>query len=517
MTTFFRTALAAAALAFSAFVLSLVSPPDQLAGRALLSLFVVFAVGWMIAVAERATVPRGGLRVPRFPLGPRLLQVRPGLGAQMAALLVVLFVVAGPKVGIWATVITGMVTIHAVRKVSWYVVPAAWVVHTLATMPEFHTLGDLVKDAGDWTRQLVIFGGSALVVCGPLLRTDVGGRLPWLTRLVTLLAGLPAWGAAAWVFGRTALGGQYLDLQACVVILLGGSLLQSLLLGAVTWLAHLEDRVPDSVTQASAHGVGLALMPLLLPILAVASLAVLPLPVERSFGGPSEAWQGLMVVLMLVPAVAAAGLIGAALDRVDGLGRGLVPACLSGACLALWFFAGPFVLQQLYAPDGAAAALRASFDGHGGGAPLVSGVLPGSSPLSGQTGGQLALFGLPAADLCRAVTLMLFGLAALSARYVRHSRPGQQPAGWGAHLLLLALSAGAAWFLVPRLGAVGAPLACAGASALLLAVDLFHVELRVRTPEEIAAAEQAREEAETARHRAEREAMAHEVPREIVN
>jgi hypothetical protein len=516
MTTFLRTAMAAAALAFSAFVLSLASPADELAGRALLPMFAVFAVGWMIAVGERATVPRGGLRVPRFPLGPRLLQVRPGLGAQMAALLAVLFVVAGPKVGIWATVITGMVTIHAVRKVAWYVVPAAWVVHTLATMPEFHTLGDLVKDAGDWTRQLVIFGLSALVVCGPLLRTDVGGRLPWFARLVTLLAGLPAWGAAAWVFGRTVLGGQYLDLEACIVVLLGGGLVQSLLLGAVTWLAHLEDRTPDSMTQASAHGVGLALMPLLLPILAVASLAVLPLPAERSFGGSPQAWQGLMVLLMLAPAVGAAGLIGAALDRVDGLGRGFVPACLAGGCLALWFFAGPFVLQQLYAPEGPAAVLRAGLRGLGGGEPLVSGVLPGSSPLSGQKGGQLALYGLPAADLCRAVTLMLFGLSALSARYVRHSRPGQHPAGWGAHLSLLALSAGAAWFLVPRLGAVGAPLACAGASALLLAVDLFHVELRVKTPEEIAAAELAREEAENARHRAEREAMAREVPREVV-
>ncbi len=516
MTTTLRTWLAAAALAFSAFVLTLASPPEALAGRALLPLFAVFAVGWMIAVAERATVPRGGLRVPRFPLGPRLMQVRPGLGAQMAALLAVLFVVAGPKVGIWATVITGMVTIHAVRRVSWYVVPAAWVVHTLATMPEFHTLGDLVKDAGDWTRQLVIFGLSALVVCGPLLRTDVGGRLPWGARLVTMATGLPAWGAASWVFGRTILGGHYLDLEACVVVLLGGSLVQSLLLGAVTWLVHLEDRSSEGPPQASAHGVGLALMPLLLPILAVASLSVLPLPEQASFGGTAQAWQGMMLVLLLVPAVPAAGLIGAALDRVDGNGRGYVPACFAGACLALWFFVGPLVLQQLYAPDGPTAALRAAFDGKGGGAPLVSSVLPGSSPLSGQKGGQLALFGLPAADLCRAVTLMLLGLAALSARYVRHSRPGQLPAGWGAHLLLAVMSAGAAFLLVPRLGAVGAPLACAGASALLLALDLFHVELRVKTPEEIAAAEMAREEAETARHRSEREALAQAAPREVV-
>ena len=77
MSTTIRTTLAALALAFSAFVLSLSSKADELAGRALLPLFVVFAIGWMIAVGERATIPRGGLRVPRFPLGPRILQVRP--------------------------------------------------------------------------------------------------------------------------------------------------------------------------------------------------------------------------------------------------------------------------------------------------------------------------------------------------------------------------------------------------------------------------------------------------------
>ena len=125
MTTTLRTWIAAVALAFSAFVLTLSSQPEELGGRVLAPLLVIFIVAWLVAVGERATIPRGGLRLPRFPLGPRLLQVRPGLGAQYATLLLVLGVVAGWKVAGWASLITAMITIHAVRKVAWYVVPAA--------------------------------------------------------------------------------------------------------------------------------------------------------------------------------------------------------------------------------------------------------------------------------------------------------------------------------------------------------------------------------------------------------
>ncbi len=516
MTTTLRTWLAAVALGFSAFVLTLASPAESLAERALLPMFVVFAVAWMVAVGERATVPRGGLRVPRFPLGPRLMQVRPGLGAQYIALLLVLGAVAGWKVAGWATVITAMVTIHAVRRVSWFVVPAAWVVHTLATMPEFHTLGDLVKDAGDWIRQLVTFGVQALVLCGPLLRTDVGGKLTPGARIAAFIAGLPAWAAAFWVFSRTLVGGTYLDLEALTVVLLVGGLLQSLLLGCVTWLVAVEEREVESLGHVSAHAVGLALMPLLLPILACASLLVLPLPPEVSFAGTAGAWMGLAVVLLIVPLVLATGLVGAALDRLDGRGRGVVASVLSGGLLTLWFLFGPLVLQSVYAPDGIAAGLRATFDTHGGGAPLVAQILPGSSPLSGQSGGQLALFGLPAADLCRALTLMVFGVAALSARYMRHARLGQKPVDWSFHVLLLALAGLGAWFFVPRLGPVGAPLACAGSAALMLGFDLFHAELRVKSREEAMAEEIAREEAEVQRRRAERAAMAQATPTEVV-
>src|SRR5262245_23016452 len=133
MQTTLRTLVAALALAFSAFVLTLAAPAEELAVRGLLPMFVAFTIAWMIAVGERATVPRGGLRVPRFPLGQRLTQVRPGLGAQYIALLVVLGLVFGWKAAIWGAVITAIMTVHAVRKVAWFIIPGLWLVNTLAT------------------------------------------------------------------------------------------------------------------------------------------------------------------------------------------------------------------------------------------------------------------------------------------------------------------------------------------------------------------------------------------------
>src|SRR5258706_16472697 len=114
MTNTLRTWIAAVALAFSAFVLTLSSQPAELGGRVLAPLLVIFIVAWLIAVGESATVPRGGLRVPRFPLRPRMLLVRPGLGAQYAALGLMLGFVAGWKGAGWAELITAIVTIHAV-------------------------------------------------------------------------------------------------------------------------------------------------------------------------------------------------------------------------------------------------------------------------------------------------------------------------------------------------------------------------------------------------------------------
>jgi hypothetical protein len=517
MQTTLRTLLAAIALAISAFVITLATPADDLAVRGLLPMFVAFAVAWMIAVGERATVPRGGLRVPRFPLGARLLQVRPGLGAQYIALIGVLGLVCGPKAALWGAVITAIITVNAVRRVSWFIIPGIWLVNTLATMKEFHTLGDLVADASGWLKAVVILGVEGLIVCGPLLRTDVGGKLRLSARIAGFLAALPAWGAAFWIFSHTILGGHELDGEALAATLLAGCLLQSLLLAGLNWMIKLEDRTPEGLPQVQAHGVGLALMPLLLPIVACALLVFLPLPDSVSFGGSAKAWAGLMVVLCIIPAVPAAGLVGAALDRVDGRGRGFTATVSCGAALAGWFLIGPLILEHLYAPGGLAASLHKAFDSHAGGAVLSSTVIPGSSPLSGHHGGQLALFGLPAADLCRAVTLMFLGLGALCARYLRHARLGQNPAGWEGHLLLLALAGGGTWLLVPRLGAVAAPLACAAGAAVLLGLDLFHAELRVKTAEELLAAEIAREDAELARRRAERAAMAGATPTEIVS
>src|SRR5262245_32184072 len=165
MTNTFRIWVAGFLLAFSAIVLTLTTPAGILASHAGLAMLIVFLNGWLIAVAERACMPKGGLRVPRFPLGPRVLQTRPGLFGQLVVFIALLaLVTASWKVTMWAAIVVMIATVQAFRKMSWYVVPAALVVNTLATMPEFHTLGDLVHDAHEWLKALVLFGVQALIV-----------------------------------------------------------------------------------------------------------------------------------------------------------------------------------------------------------------------------------------------------------------------------------------------------------------------------------------------------------------
>jgi hypothetical protein len=77
-------------------------------------------------------------------------------------------------------------------------------------------------------------------------------------------------------------------------------------------------------------------------------------------------------------------------------------------------------------------------------------------------------------DVARALTLMLLGVAGLCARQLRHARPGERSAGWGAHVLLLLLAGGLAWLLVPKAGLSGLPLAIATAAVVALLVDLLH-------------------------------------------
>jgi hypothetical protein len=473
-------------LAFSAIVLTLTTPADLLASHAGLAMLIVFLNGWLIAVAERACMPKGGLRVPRFPLGPRVLQTRPGLFGQLVVFIALLaLVTASWKVTMWGAIIVMIATVQAFRKMAWYVVPAALVVNTLATMPEFHTLGDLVHDAHDWLKALVLFGVQALIVCGPILRTDVGAPLSPLGQAAAFVAGLPAWGAAFVLFSHTPLAGAKTDLDALISVLLVGGLLQSLILAALQWAAPMRDRDNSTRPAASAYAIGLGLLPLLMPIVAAYALFLVPASDDVFAGTPRETWTGLLALLVIVPAVPAAGLVGAALDRLDERNSGIVPATFSIACLAGWFLLGPVALKHFYTPNGTAGILHLAFDTQGGASAVVSGSVLGAAKLSGpKFAGSLTLLGLPAADLCRSVTLMMLFTALLSARYMRHARPGQKPVGWGSLILLLLLQAGASWWLLPRMGPVGAPIAVTCASIMMLLLDFTHAEIRVEVPEE---------------------------------
>ena len=94
MSTVARTWLAGLALLFSALVLCASADPQGLGPRAMIALVVLFGHAWVVAVGERACPARGGVDIPRFSLGPRLLSVRPGLLSQCMVPVMMLGVVS---------------------------------------------------------------------------------------------------------------------------------------------------------------------------------------------------------------------------------------------------------------------------------------------------------------------------------------------------------------------------------------------------------------------------------------
>jgi len=475
MTSTFRAWLAGLALAFSAYVLTLNSSAEALASSAALAMFVVFVSAWMIAVGERATVPRGGLRVTRFPLGPRLLQTKPAMGGQFLVLIVVMGLITMDwALAGWAALIVATVSLQKLRKAAWYVLPAAWLVNTLATMPEFHTLGDLVEDANTWIMGLLTVGMYALVLSGPLLRTDVGAPLSKGTQLVAAIVSLPAYICSIWVFTAGPFAGMQSDFTAVAVALLIGGLVQSILCSCMTWAVNLEDRDPTYLPGTSAHSVGLGLMPMILPLLACVGLFFIQLPESAMWGAGPQHWMGLMALLLIVPLVPAAGLVGANIDRADRRNSGWIGTVVGVSALGVWFVFGPAILSWMYAVDGPAAAARAMWPTSGA-SPIVASTVQGGSIIPGTfLAGDLTLLGLPAADLCRAVTLMVLGCAALSARYMRHARSERVGTGWFPHFLTLLAAITLGWLAMPKVGPVGAPLAVGMGCACMLLVDLAH-------------------------------------------
>lgn len=472
MSTSLRTWLAGLALAFSALVLSGHADPVQLGINALLAFVLVFTHAWLIAVAERIGPSRGGVACKRFPLGPRLLECRPLLFGQMLVPVVLFFAVTWDwRVAVVGVAIVSFLTIDMLRRWLPYLVPVAIVVHAISSMAEFHTLGDLVQTAHGW----LIEGLWALVwlavLSGSLLRTDVGGRLSTNGKFVIVLAGLPGYLAGVWVFSQTGLVGLQPDLRALGLTLLAGGVLQSIVLSVLGRSVDLVDREPSDLPRVSPYAVGMALMPMALPVLACLALELVPLPAEAEALAPGGAWLVVATLLMIVPLVPAAALVASSLDRADGRSRGTAGFALAGAALLAWIALGPVALDAFWQQGGLLSSLRTIFPVEQVGVPVVSAhgdVVQWTAELPG---GDFAVWGLPAADLARSLTLMLLMTAVLSARLMRHARLGFQSAGIGTLVSVVALQALASWLLVSELGPMGAPLACAAACAAMLVVD----------------------------------------------
>ena len=492
MSTSLRCWIAASALALSAIVLTTGLAAEQIGAQAGLVLLGVFLNGWIIAVGEHAAGQTGALRVPRFPLGARLLKAYPGLQGQMMHFILIAGVVTGSwSVAGWALLVLAVLSLEVVRRAAWVIVPVAVVVHALLSMQEFQSLGDLVGTARGWVTGGVLFGVQALVVCGPLLRVDSGGRLGWLGRPMAMLASLPGYLGAFWVATRTPLAGQLTALQALLFVLFVGGVVQALMLSLGSWAGDVRTRDGDDLPDASPKGVGMALLPMLLPV--VAPLLPLFVPAAPGAAGTPAAWTGLCALLLIVPAVPAAAWIAAAIDRLDGR-EAWMGLSVAGCALVAWLAFCPALLGRLYAEDGPAARLHASFP-VGGEAVLAKTVettpsgaaddAPLARPRGSAPDRELALYDLPATQLSRALAALMLAATLLSVRWMRHARPLQRPASW-LEFYLLAGSAGAAgWWLLPRQGLPAAILGMAGACGMLLFFDLFHSEIRPPEPPEV--------------------------------
>jgi len=472
MTNTVRTWLAG--ILFAATVLLVVARADvhDLGVRAMLAMVVVLGHAWVVAVSERVGATRGGRRLARFPLGPRLLLTRPGVGWQCALPALVLGLVTMDwRVAAVGLLLVTLLMIDVLRAWLPYIIPATLVFMAVSTMEEFHTLGDLVETAHGWVLDLLWLVVWVGLLAGPLLRTDAGGRLEPHGKATVVLAGLPGYAGGLLVLAHTSLGELLPDVLAVTFVLLAGGVAQTLVLGVFGKAVGLVDRDPADASDVSPHDVGQALVPFLFVPAAILALDWLVLPSRAVAEGSPGQWQALMALGVVVPAVFAAGLVAAALDRVDGRGRGVLASGVSVGALLLWFAFGPALLGGLYRPGGLVAGLADWLPGAAD-APGVVGTGVAGLAGGGLPGDTLEVWGLPAADVLRACTLMLLAVAAWSARLVRHAPqhlldPGAAP------LLLAALVAGlGAWILVPRVGPAGSLLAVAAASTLGLALDL---------------------------------------------
>jgi hypothetical protein len=490
MSTTTRTWIAASLLSVSALILTLNSHPVGFGGRAGIGMLILFINAWIIAVGERSIVSHGGLRIKRFPLSPRLLATEPGTYPQMLVMIAFIGVVTNSlQIAGVALVVVSVLYVRFLRMVAPFIIPVGAALTALLTMDEFHTLGDLVGTTKEWGLGLVWAGLAVVTLTGPIVRTDGSAPYKKVGWVVVLLAGIPAYALGLVLMTQTNfflhpnLSPYGYDVLAIGLGVLLGGVLQSLIVSSLASQTGLVERDPETVPAVSGHRIGMGLMPLLMPLLAWRLLAWVPMDeASKSLATPA-AWAGLMALLLIVPAVPAAALVAQGMDRADGRVDPKWSGRIALGLLAGWFVLGPDVLRLLYQPEGIGAALRGLFG-------LGGTMGPVSTP---DTMGSLMLYGVSVTDLCRGVTLMLAASAALSVRYLRVAAAGEKSIGWKPLIMLVALQGGASWWLMPRVGPVGAPLAAALAAVTLLGVNLLGQLLKSMSDNEATAAPEVEE------------------------
>ena len=473
MSASLRTLFAAVALALSLLVLTQASDLERLGPECAIAFVVVLTHGWIIAVGERAYHIRGGTAIRRAPLGPRIIATRQSLLSQS----VVLALVLGLALLDWrvAAVATGLVLVASIdllRTIAPFAALAFLPLYGLATMSEFHVLSDLMDTAAEWLRTLVEFGILALLLSGTLLRTDVSGQLPIPAKLVAIIAGLPGYVLAPLLVRRIALLAELGPVLALLFVMVAWGLAQTFIASFAGQIVGVVDRDPRRLPPTDPRGIGQALFAMGGPILAaLAFVAVqfawVPIDVAATAGAPTAAWLGVLLLLVVVPAVPAAVIVAASIDRLEQ--RPSIISRLTGVALSTfalvalvaWGVAGPTALAWMYAPGGLLEWVSAVF-----------GIALPVEPLVLLTDGVLFIGGLPAEPMLHAVTAMVGACALLASRYMARATAGQGGITWGHCVLQLVLQGAATVWLLTHLGPVGAPLAAAGAAAALWMLDL---------------------------------------------
>ena len=464
-------------LGLAALVLGKDVDPRVLGSHVVPCLIVILVHSWSIAVAERSCSDRGGGKAPRFPLGPRLVTGGSGLARQLALPLLLLALGArDPVLAVSGLAVLVVLSTESLRRMLPFVLPAAVAVYSVAAMDEFHTLGDLADSAETWTLAVLSIALGSVVVAGPLLRTDMGGRLSRRGRIACLLAGIP--GLVLGLFlagGMPFIGSAPPDVLALAAGLLAGGVLQSAVAGFFARSGGFEMRETRDYPWIVASDVGKAVSTLYLPALALILFAWVRQPAAWDAIASPSAWIGLSGLLMIVPAVFCAIAFGWSLDRADGRRVSLGAPILAGAGLAGWIVFGPALLPGLLGQGGLVDQLAAAWPMvprpellpvAGGGMSLLTPGLPGS---------DVTMHGVPVADLLRTLALMLGACTLLASRTLRHTRPEYEGARWTVPAAGAVLTGLLAWLITPRLGPLGIPLGCALACFVMTVVDALQV------------------------------------------